>query len=178
MRKKLCLYLLAFISFKTIQAQDTIRLKDITKDPKSERFKVVTDRAPQTVFAELLGAGILFSIHYDRRFEKRTDGFGFRAGLSAVVPDESRGFVYVLGINHLVGNNKKGRFFESGINFTNYSYKSTFNNSRYNESLISLTLGYRSQPITGGFCFRGGINPIYIDDVFIPYPYLSFGFNF
>lgn len=43
---------------------------------------------------------------------------------------------------------------------------------------VSLTVGYRSQPVQGGFCFRGGITPVFIDDVIFPYPYLSFGYNF
>lgn len=94
------------------------------------------------------------------------------------MPDDAKGLVFIIGINHLVGNNKKGRFFETGINFTNVSAKYNYSNNRYDESLISLTLGYRSQPVNGGFCFRGGITPIFIEGIPIPYPYLSFGFNF
>lgn len=161
-----------------LSAQDTIKLTKAHLDPKSERFKVVTDRPPQVAFAELLGPALILSLNYDRRFEKRTDGFGFRAGVSTIAPDEDGAFIFVLGINHLVGNNKKGRFFESGINYTNLSYKNWNSSSRTNESFISLTLGYRSQPVNGGFCFRGGLSPIFVERTLVPFPYLSFGYNF
>lgn len=177
--KLLVILLTAFVA-STSFSQDTIKLSKTRFDPKSDRYKVVTDRPPQTVFAELLGPGLLLSANYDRRFEKRTDGFGFRVGITPILPGEIRGFIGILGINHLVGNNKKGRFFETGLNFSylSISDRNTFSSNRYDGSFISLNLGYRSQPVQGGFCFRGGINPIFIERIIIPYPYLSFGFNF
>lgn len=155
MKKNIIVLLVSFFVYKYSFTQDTIRLRNVTKDPKSDRYRVVTDRPPQTVFGELLGSGILFSVHYDRRFEKRTDGFGFRVGLTTLLPDEDNLFIYVFGVNHLIGNNKKGRFFESGINFTGLSARSV----DFNNGFVSLTLGYRSQPVNGDFVLEAELIP-------------------
>lgn len=176
MWKQIFLAIFITVSYSVTKAQDTIRLAKAYLNPKSERFKVVTDRPPQAAFAELGGAALLFSINYDRRFSNRTDGFGFRAGIGGLLDDIGFGSMMVFGVNHLVGNNKKGRFFESGINYSLLTHR----DYDFDNGFISLTMGYRSQPVQGGFCFRAGINPIYVprDRFFVPWPYLSVGYNF
>ncbi len=171
MKLKIVIAILFVANFSN--AQDTIKLSKSHLNPQSERFKVVTDRAPQLVFMELGGPALLISANYDSRFEKRTDGLGFRAGFSTFKVRDFGIGIFTLGVNHLVGNNKKGRFFESGINYTLATARNTESGG-----FVSLTVGYRSQPVQGGFCFRGGITPVFIDDVIFPYPYLSFGYNF
>lgn len=178
MYKILALLITSFLIVNFSYAQDTVRLSRTRLDPKSDRYKVITDRAPQVAFAEILGPGLTISLNYDRRFKKQTDGFGFRVGITPILPSEVKGSIIILGVNHLVGNNKKGRFFESGLNFTNLSLGTTTSTSSFKGSFFSATIGYRSQPVQGGFCFRAGLNPIVVDEAIIPLPYLSLGYNF
>lgn len=180
--KKELLLLITIISCTTIFAQDTIRLKNITKNPKSDRFKIVTDRAPQAVFIELGGENGDLILNYDRRFGKRVDGFGFKLGLGKSI-DYDAGVVFNTGINFLVGNNRKGRFLEVGAtqlfytnrveyNYWNYSYKRQINSTQF-------FIGYRSQPTEGGFNFRAGLIPLIINGFYgEPSLYISFGYNF
>jgi hypothetical protein len=170
---KTLLLILTTLFALTSFSQDTIKLSKSYLDPTSDRYKVVTDRPPQSVFLELGGPALILSANYDRRFEKRTDGFGFRAGFSTFKVEDLGVGIFTFGINHLVGNNKKGRFFESGINYTLATAKNAETGG-----FSSLTIGYRNQPVQGGFCFRAGLNPIFIENTIFPWPYLSFGYNF
>jgi hypothetical protein len=169
-------------------SQDIIRLKD----PK-KTFK--TDREPQLVYVGLGGPGIGLSINYDRRFNKKVDGLGFNGGIgfSLSSGNDLSYRTIPLGINCLLGNVKKGRYFEVGVTQTilivgDYKSTSTFYNdyslantvltpnTTYN--FTNFIIGYRSQPNDGGFNFRGGINPIIFKGETALGAYLSFGYNF
>lgn len=173
MIKKLSLLTAIICIIQFAQAQDTIKLSKAHLNPTSDRFKVVTDRAPQAVFLELGGPAVILSLNYDRRFEKRTDGFGFRAGFSTFKVEDLGIGIFTFGVNHLAGNNKKGRFLETGINYS----LATARNAT-SAGFVSFTVGYRSQPVQGGFCFRGGLTPFFIENSLIAWPYLGFGYNF
>jgi hypothetical protein len=154
-------------------AQDTVKLIKANLNVSSVRYKVKTNITPQALFANIGGSALLISVNYDRRFEKRTDGLGFKVGVN-ITPYGSSGVdIYALGINHLFGNNKNGKFLETGINYTFVSSK---NNKPY--SFPSLNLGYRSQPVNGGRFFAVGLSPMLIKNNFFPLPYISGGFNF
>lgn len=200
--KKLLFVLGILISFHRSDAQDTIRLRQ-------ERIKkrVVTDRPPQVVFLELGGPGAGASVNYDRRAANRTDGLGYRAGLGIDYTDQYKLYSVPLGVNFLVGNERRGRFFECGISQSfvhvevDDAWKRNYNNYNNNNFLFSysspirilsedvtdnvdlfptaLILGYRSQPVKGGFCFRVGAMP-YTAYRSAPntFWYMSFGYNF
>ena len=178
---KIQITLLIIMTFccTTVIAQDTIRLKNITKNPTSDRYKVVTDRAPQAVYVELGGELGNITVNYDSRFSKRLDGLGFRLGIGR--SSNFRNFVINSEVNYLIGNNRKGRFFEIGLGHTFYSdYRSFYSeyNVRRSNQTIQFSIGYRSQPIQGGFLFRGGLCPIVIGGYESAAVYLGLGYNF
>lgn len=164
--------------------QDTVFLK------KESKKKIITDRAPQALFAELGGPGIAFSANYDRRFNKEIGGLGFRVGLGYSFDEYFKFTTIPVGINYLMGDKTKGRFFEVGLNGTllltgnnnSYYYGDIFtvDNLEANSSIFvtSVILGYRSQPTRGGFNFRGGVMPLFVQGDPGIGAYLSFGYNF
>ncbi len=184
--KKLILFVISFASFTSvITAQDTVYLK------REARKRIVTDRPPQTLFVDLGGPGIAYSANYDTRFYNQTDGLGGRIGIGYNFGGNVHTTTIPIGINYLAGNYKRGHFFEAGFNETlilanfdksYYDYDtgifSTDNSGHQTLLLTSFIFGYRSQPITGGFCFRTGIMPYLIQNKSNLSIYLSFGFNF
>jgi hypothetical protein len=155
-------------------AQDTVHLK------RNYNPITVTDRPPQAVFAELYGRAGIFSVNYDRRFSKRLDGLGFTVGGGYLKIEDLNLVSVPVSLNYLLGKN--GKYFEMGAGVSYFSARITDidNVSQHGHTFVgTMTLGYRSQPIKGGFMFRAGINPFFFKDVFFPYwPYVSFGYNF
>lgn len=170
--------------FSAFAQRDSITLKKAAVPEDSVSLKqngyTVTDRPPQAIYAELFGKAIIFSVNYDRRFSKRTDGLGFMVGLGYVESDGASLFSLPFSLNYLLG--KKGKFLELGAGATYLSGSATdiSNISSSGSSFIgNLTIGYRSQPEHGGFMFRAGITPFFFKNNFLPYyPYVSFGYNF
>jgi hypothetical protein len=154
--------------------RDTVFLK------KARHPVIVTDRPPQAVYAEIWGKALFFSANYDRRFSKRLNGLGFSAGAGYLNVDGLSLFSVPVGLNYLLGNN--GKYFEVGAGASYLSASlDDFGDAASSGSTVigTMTIGYRSQPIKGGFMFRVGINPIFFKKNFVPYyPYVSFGYNF
>lgn len=182
--KKLLLMAFLIGSFSHyLSAQDTVYLK------KEAKKKVITDREPQAIYAEVGGAGVYFSANYDRRFKKQTDGLGWHAGLGYSFDNYFRFTTLPVGINFLAGNKVKGRFFEVGFNetllfagssnYTSYSIIDDVYIEPNTTTLITtLNVGYRSQPTKGGVNFRTGLSPYLITGNTGINFYLSFGYNF
>ena len=156
--------------------QDTVHLK---KDRYAAPV-TVTDRAPQAVYAELWGKGLIFSVNYDRRFSKRLDGLGFSVGAGYLKVDGVGLFSLPVGLNYLLGKNGKYLELGAGASYFSATISDIDNASDHGSTVIgTMTIGYRSQPVNGGFMFRAGLNPIIFKNNFIPYwPYISFGYNF
>jgi hypothetical protein len=170
------------LSTSTGYSQDTVRLK---RQPLSE--SLVTDRAPQAVFTELGGAGLLLSLNYDSRFTKRVDGLGFRVGLGYSFSNDPSFFTVPVGLNYLMGRN--GNYFEvgGGVTYVSVSsnngdpFVSIGNNDltqKTNFLFGTLTFGFRRQPVHGGFNFRGGVTPVFVNGETGVFPYISLGYNF
>ncbi len=140
---------------------------------------VVTNRAPQAIYGELYGRGLIFSFNYDSRFQKTLDGLGFSVGAGGIFAGDV-GFVTIpVSINNLSGS--RGHYFESGAGFTytNVNFNGFDDPSSGNSTIIgTLTFGYRSQPVHGGLNFRAGLNVLIASGLFLPYPYISLGYNF
>jgi hypothetical protein len=97
-----------------------------------------------------------------------------------------------LGVNCLLGNTNRGRYFEVGLTqtilmmgspnsssfFGSYSLANTTLAPSTTYTFTNFIIGYRSQPNEGGFNFRGGINPILFKGQTDLGAYLSFGYNF
>ena len=183
MTKVLSITILCFIVY-VAKAQDTVFLK------KEASHRTYTDREPQVFFVELGGPGLL-SANYDRRFAKQTDGWGFRGGLGYLNSSDYSLYSVPIGINYLAG--RKGKYLELGLNesllFINVNHNYNYDNSvqifdtyatdHSTIALTSLTIGYRSQPIVGGFCFRAGLMPYttFEGSSNLSF-YVSFGYNF
>jgi len=169
-------------AFFSSHAQDTIHLR------KDIRKSIVTDRQPQALYAELGGAGVAFSVNYDRRFGDRLDGLGWRAGIGYSFDNFSRFTSLPLGINYLKGNARLGRYFEMGVNETlvfvaggsHFGDAFFINDQALSGTVLvnSMHFGYRSQPPTGGFNFRAGLMPCLISGSSGMGVYFSMGFNF
>lgn len=183
--KKIVLVIFSLVVGLSAWSQkDTVYLK------RESKQRIITDRAPQVVFAELGGPGIALSANYDRRFSKETAGLGYRVGIGYSFSNDFKFTTIPLGINYLMGEKYKGRFFEVGINGTMiivnrdlYYGDGIFtiddvDNGKKTLWMTSVLLGYRSQPVRGGFNFRGGIMPVFIDGETGIGGYLSFGYNF
>ena len=128
----------------------------------SQESQIYSTSASQA-YAELFGAGGLYSFNYDQRFTKTEKGIGFRAGFSLLGgaffdEDESEpvGLVVTLpiGLNLLVGG--KGHYFETGLGAT-----PVFATGGGGGVLGFAQLGYRYQPFQKqGFTFRANLTPV------------------
>jgi hypothetical protein len=172
------------VCFSTVSgySQDTIHLK---RQALSDRL--ITDRAPQAIYTELGGAGLLLSLNYDSRFSKRVDGLGFRVGVGYSFTNDPSFFTVPVGLNYLLGRN--GNYFEvgAGVTYVGLSsnngdaFVSIGNNDLTNKTsflFTTISFGYRRQPINGGFNFRGGFTPVFVEGQSGIAPYISLGYNF
>ena len=179
MKKALFLITLSTLLICTAKSQDTIYLGKKHRMEQNKHPDVVTDRPPQAVYGELYGRGIVFSFNYDTRFQKTLNGIGCSVGAGAFFVGDG-GFVTVpVSLNYLAGNN--GHYFETATGFTYASATfSGFGDGSSGGSTVlgTLTFGYRSQPVKGGLNFRAGLNFLGGSGIFIPYPYISLGYNF
>ena len=139
-----------------------------------------TDEAPalNTVYLELLGPGLLYSINYERRLAD----FNLRIGAGGASWSGS-GYVRIpLGFNY-IGIGSEDKHLELGAT-SNITIVGGGGASAAGVT-FSAIVGYRYQPKAGGFNFRAGISPI-IGALaqgsggvgIIPWPYISFGASF
>ena len=170
-------FLIAFLVFAQtyVSAQvDTIKLSQASKSPR-----IVTDRAPQAVYFQLGGSGPILSANYDRRFAKKLDGLGFAIGVGYYGDSYESVFSIPFSINYLIG--RKTHFVEiaTGTTFMNDTWEDwDGENTTDTYFIYHLNLGYRHQPATGGFFFRGGFSPIFDREEFFMSGYLGCGYNF
>jgi len=124
-------------------------------------------RRAQNIYFELGGAGGIFSVDYDTRLTNRRNGIGMRAGLGFLPGIFSPSVLTIpVQVNYLLG--KQSNFLEIGGGFT---YSSA-------EYLGSVIIGYRHQPIQGGFNFRVNVTPLIEAGKVYPFPGMSFGYSF
>jgi len=171
--KKMFIYtLLIFTTTAAFAQKDTVRLRDIEKNT------IVTDRPPQAVYFQLFGSGPIFSVNYDRRFNKTVNGLGFAAGIGFWGESGASIFSIPASINYLIGRNNN--FLELAAGATFASARADLFDGTESGSLVfyHINAGYRHQPTKGGFFFRGGISPLFAQGEFVTSFYLGFGYNF
>lgn len=158
-----------------LSAQDSSSRKLTTHEPGARA---------QSIYFELMGPGATYSFNYDTRFQNTLNGLGARAGISYLATDGNGVFSAPVMINYLLG--KEGKYFELGIGATYINFSSEESASD-NEVLFvdettvfgTMVIGYRKQPVDGGFMFRVGLSPFFGEGNFIPYhPYISLGYTF
>jgi hypothetical protein len=152
--------------------------------------------AKNSIYGELLGPALLYSINYERNigdFSGRI-GIGYLS-LSASAPETdgngnvhtasaSAEFISVpLTVSYL-GIGGRNNMLELGAGAT-ILHMGAGASSFYASSSASTTVvlgvvqaGYRYQPADGGFLFRVGLSPIVSEYGAIPLPYLSLGGTF
>jgi hypothetical protein len=172
MRFFLTTILCLVISFSYAQ-KDTVRLREISRTKE-----IITDRAPQAIYFMIGGSGPLFSVNYDRRFQKKVNGFGFVAGVGFYGESGISIFSIPVSINYLIG--RSNHFLELAAGTTFISAKTDiFAESNSGSGFIHhVNAGYRYQPTRGGFFFRGGISPLFAQGEYATSFYIAFGHNF
>ncbi|QDH79684.1 hypothetical protein FKX85_11810 [Echinicola soli] len=142
----------------------------------------------RSVYAELGGAGLVYSFNYDFRFDNnRLDSWGIRVGAGGYAFDDKSLLTIPVQINRLFGRNN--HYFEIGagatfVNFrkTGYDYDNN-GNSVETESkewhfildvgetpsvMGTLNFGYRRIPDEPGVTWRANLTPVFNGDGFWP----------
>ena len=133
----------------------------------------------QAVYIELLGQSVAYSVKYDRNFFRGDGGLGMSIGLGYLPAVDISNILSVpASINYLIGKN--GNYFEigAGITYIGKVDPGSFSNGYWG----ALWIGFRHQPVSNGFLFRGGLMPfvVYNQVLTAPplYPGISFGYAF
>ncbi|RCH56502.1 hypothetical protein DJ568_01190 [Mucilaginibacter hurinus] len=126
-----------------------------------------TGKRAQNVYLEVGGPGLSISANYDTRFGDHRDGLGGRVGVG-YLPAAFFSIVAIpVQLNYLLG--KKSHFLELGAGATYLKIGDDNGNDKDNKFLSfnaitgvmgTATVGYRYQPVNGGFNFRVSANPI------------------
>lgn len=125
---------------------------------ENEQINKLSNR--NSIYLELLGSGLFYSINYDRILVVgSTLAISGRAGLS-YFPITSFWDFHTIGVplelNLLIG--KENKYFEIGFSGL---YQQNFDKTHISKSLIgSFRLGYRYQKDDGGLTYRVGFTPL------------------
>jgi hypothetical protein len=155
----------------------------VEKAPEQERT------ANNALYVELLGAGIIYSVNYDRRIGDLAlrAGLGYwslSSGTSSTGGSASASWVGVpLSVSYNIGSLKHS--FEVGAGVTIHHFSGSASAPGV-ESSGSGTLvfghaifGYRYQPPQTGFFLRAGFSPIVgSGGQFLPWPHCGLGATF
>jgi hypothetical protein len=144
-----------------------------------------TEISNNSIYLELLGNGVAYSINYDRMISEYV---GARIGLSYIPEHETffdkvgDTFIVPALINYFVGKGSSKLELGAGIIYIggdkNTHYIGFFSPKRNSAIRGTATFGYRHQSADGGFVFRIGFTPFFGFGQFIPFGGISFGFCF
>ena len=151
--------------------------------------------ARNSFFAELGGAGIMFSANIDHRFKETNLGWGGRIGLGFVTAYEydssSYGYYYSedpistitvpVQLNYIFGKGTSPHTFEVGAGVT-YVGKEleimNFYDDRQSKWFGTFSFMYRRQPKDGGFTWRIGFTPLFAKGYIQAFGGAGLGYNF
>ena len=152
-------------------------------NPWIKKQSVQDPTRAQSVYVEFGGPSAIYSITYDTRFARRSDGWGFRGGIGFW---PRRGINHIsipVQVNYLLGGTR--HFFEAGAGATYFhgDQGDSWFSPATEGSLVfgSLSAGYRYQPRSQGITARIGITGIvgpFSSNSIAPLPYLSVGYRF
>lgn len=136
----------------------------------------------QNVFMQAGGPGLVISLNYDTRFGNSRTGLGAAAGFGYLPGKGSSLLTIPVQLNYLWGSYQ--HYFELGAGATFMKYKSgtignfiPFHDDTNKRFAGTTTIGYRYQPIDGGFNFKASLNPVFDRDHFYPYAGVGFGYT-
>jgi hypothetical protein len=143
---------------------------------------IVTAR--NALYAEIAGRGLFLSANYERLLSETSPhnialsaGIGFWVKIRIGGTSKGKSGVTIpVNASYLLGGNDK---FELGVGFT-YApdISSHFSSDFTSDWMITTFIGYRYQPIDGGFVFRVGLGPIFGNEEVISFGGISFGYAF
>jgi hypothetical protein len=155
--------------------------------------KVAIIRPPEVIYALFGGSGPEYSINYDRRFKRRTNGLGATIGLGFAQTGgdslrTSQGNVGLpsktvislpISINYLIGNHNDFLEVAGGATFATAPVNIWEVHELNKPTVIfHVSLGIRHQPLMGGLFYRLGVCPLYSTlESGINY-YFGLGYNF
>ncbi|MEM8528844.1 MAG: hypothetical protein AAGG68_29685 [Bacteroidota bacterium] len=143
-------------------------------------FTINAQRA-QSIYAEILGNGLFYSVNYDVRFANVDNQFGIRLGAAYFV----EAAYLIVQPNYLFGEDKHK--LELGAGFT--TLLEFGNGANENQLAANASIMYRFQNPEGNFLFQAGLAPTFVpideDDTFSGlsrlfwiWPGVSFGYKF
>lgn len=140
--------------------------------------------APNSIYLELLGNGIIYSINYDRMFSENVGGrigFTYFPAVSAIFTSTEDIFVVPLLLNVFVGDGDSRLELGAGIVYAQATLSTIFSDQKEDASGMAetITIGYRYQERTGGLVFRIGFTPFFrFGEGFMPFGGVSVGTSF
>jgi hypothetical protein len=155
-------YLLIFLILSTYPPQGKVSAQSNSIED------IVT--APNAMFVELLGRGIALTAIYERMlFATIPHNVSLRAGFGFWGSWGKSGFVVPVEASYLLGSNHK---LELGIG---YCFITGRGGGKFSNGAFTALIGYRYQPIDGGFLIRVGFTPLFTANKFEPWVGLSLG---
>jgi hypothetical protein len=137
---------------------------------------------PNSLYFEIFGNGGLYSINYDRLF---TPTLGARIGFMYFSADNSifdidQLILVPIMLNYFVGEGSSKLELGAGIVFGSLEtdFWGLTNESSSTAVIGTATVGYRYQPVDGGFMFRAGFTPLFSSGGFLASGGLSIGVAF
>jgi len=185
-------------SFSILAALALLATPAMAQRAIPDRSRPAGEEANNSVFAELGGPGLLYSINYERVVE---NDFGLRIGMSYVSFSASAGtssasaaVVAVPVIASYLGMRGGNHILEVGVGATGVYASGSASGGGFAASGSGMTalgtalIGYRRQPVDGGFQFRIGFeavagkglslsNPDPNSFGVLPWMYMSLGFS-
>lgn len=160
-----------------LQEVEKMTREEPKKELRSLREKegVVENPAVNSLYIELGGNALAYSVNYDRIYDER---YVFRAGIGYFGVDNASVAIIPLTASYLFGRGASK--FEIGVGMTIVTARlSGFAGISGSPALLGTgILAYRYQPMDGGFFFRGGLAPFWGSSGFYPWYSLSFGVSF
>jgi hypothetical protein len=140
--------------------------------------------APNSIYLELLGNGIIYSINYDRMFNENVGGrigFTYFPAVSAIFTSTKDIFVIPVMLNTFVGTGDSKLELGAGFVYAQATLSTIFSDQEEDASGMAgtITIGYRYQERTGGLLFRIGFTPFFkFNGEFMLYGGVSVGTSF
>ena len=138
-------------------------------------------KAPNAVYFELFGNGLLYSLNYDRLLTPKIAARVGFMGLAAADDSSSAGVIATpLMVSYLFGEGNS--HFETGIGVMlaagGVESVEGFEDESFCGAVGTATLGYRYQRPGGGFVFRAGVTPMFNTSNVAPWFGISLGYGF